>query len=48
MSTEVIQIALGVLAVGGIGGIWFRLGSLTAKQTGLEGRVERLERKVFE
>jgi hypothetical protein len=47
---ELIQTALGVLAVGGIGGIWFRLGTLTAAQRGtdrrcdgLQSRIERLE-----
>lgn len=43
--TEIIQLALGLVAVGGIGGIWFRLGSLTAKTDGLERRVTILERE---
>ncbi|MEY8798940.1 hypothetical protein AB9K35_01230 [Leisingera sp. XS_AS12] len=38
-----IQTILGLMAVGGIGGVWFRLGSLTAKTEGLERRVTRLE-----
>lgn len=40
---EIIQTILGLMAVGGIGGVWFRLGSLTAKNEGLERRVTRLE-----
>lgn len=43
IQTEMIQTVLGLLAVGGIGGVWFRLGSLTAKTEGLERRVTRIE-----
>ncbi|WP_413221177.1 hypothetical protein [Tritonibacter mobilis] len=42
-TAEMIQTVLGLIAVGGIGGVWFRLGSLTAKTDGLERRVTRLE-----
>ncbi|PRZ48011.1 hypothetical protein [Tritonibacter scottomollicae] len=45
MVAEMIQLALGLVAVGGIGGIWFRLGSLTAKTDGLERRVSRIEER---
>ena len=44
-SAEIIQLVLGLVAVGGIGGVWFRLGTLTAKTDGLERRVTRLENK---
>lgn len=51
---EIIQVALGLIAVGGIGGIWFRLGSLTAKHDaiqrqhdGLAGRVSKIEERMF-
>ncbi len=42
-----IQTVLGLVAVGGIGGVWFRLGSLTAKTEGLARRVDYLENHVF-
>ncbi|AUQ50016.1 hypothetical protein PhaeoP83_01743 [Phaeobacter inhibens] len=42
-TAEMIQTVLGLVAVGGIGGVWFRLGSLTAKTDHLESRVTRLE-----
>ena len=45
-TAEMIQLVLGLVAVGGIGGVWFRLGSLTAKTDGLELRVTKLESKV--
>ena len=54
MTADVIQIVIGILAVGGIGGIWFRLGSLTAEHSGFKGRldghqarIERLEGKYL-
>lgn len=40
---EMIQLTLGLIAVGGIGGVWFRLGSLTAITSGLERRILKLE-----
>lgn len=42
-AAEMIQTGLGLLAVAGIGGVWFRLGSLTAKTEGLDARVTRIE-----
>jgi len=42
-AAQFMQIALGVIAVGGIGGVWFRLGSLTATTTDLQRRVIILE-----
>ena len=42
-ASEMIQTILGLIAVGGIGGVWFRLGSLTAKTGALERRVTNLE-----
>lgn len=55
MSTpEIIQTLLGVVILGGVGGIWFRLGSLTAKHDamqrqhdGLAGRVSKIEERMF-
>ena len=54
VTADVIQIVIGILAVGGIGGIWFRLGSLTAEHSGFKGRldghqarIERLEGKYL-
>lgn len=41
--TSAIQLVLGIIAVGGIGGVWFRLGTLTEKQAGLERRVSKIE-----
>lgn len=54
MTADIIQIAIGILAVGGIGGIWFRLGTLTAEHGGFktrldghQARIERLEGKYL-
>jgi len=46
MASESIQVVLGLLAVGGIGGVWFRLGSLTAKTENLAKRVDRVEHRI--
>ena len=46
-NAEMVQIALGLIAIGGIGGIWFRIGSLTATTTGLTDRVKALEDHVY-
>ena len=43
---QLIQIALGLLAVGGIGGIWYRLGALTARLDALDRRTSRLEART--
>ena len=42
---ESVQTALTVLAVGGIGGVWYRLGSLTAKTDAVERRITRVEER---
>lgn len=44
-SYDALQLMLGLIAVGGIGGVWFRLGSITAKHDGLERRVTRMEKR---
>ncbi len=44
---ELVQTILGLLAVGGIGGIWFRLGTLSARSDGFERRLTRLEAMTF-
>lgn len=43
---ETIQTILGLVAVAGIGGVWFRLGSLTAKSENHDRRISRLETSV--
>lgn len=51
---EMIQTALGLLAVGGIGGVWFRLGSVQRGQdehakdiAALDGRIRAVELHVW-
>lgn len=53
-SAEMIQTVLGLLAVGGIGGVWFRLGSVQRGQDehqrdidNLGGRVRELEIHIW-
>lgn len=44
---EFVQLGLGLFGLAGIGGIWFRLGSLTQGHKGMEARVDHLENHVF-
>lgn len=41
-----VQLVVGVLSAAGIFGVWFRLGTLTAKTEGLEGRTSALSRRI--
>lgn len=43
---ELLQTIIGLVAVGGIGGVWFRLGSLTAKTDGLDQRLGKVDQRV--
>lgn len=40
---DLLQIALSIIAVGGIGGIWFRLGALMSTVESHNQRLNRLE-----
>ncbi|WP_157889776.1 hypothetical protein [Tritonibacter mobilis] len=53
-TAEMIQTVLGLIAVGGIGGVWFRLGSVQRGQDehandikNLDGRVRELEIHIW-
>ena len=45
-SAETIQTILGLLAVGGIGGVWFKLGSLTGRMIGVDRRLDAHEQRI--
>lgn len=46
-TVEMIQTGLALAGVAGIGGVWFRLGSLIAKNETLTKRVDKIENHVF-
>ncbi|MEN8950684.1 hypothetical protein [Planktotalea arctica] len=43
---EALQTILGLLAVGGIGGVWFRLGSITGRMIGVDRRLDAHEQRI--
>ena len=45
--SDLMPVALGIVSLGFLGGIWFRLGSLSSIQTDLSERIKRLENLWF-
>jgi len=46
-TANLVQLILSLVAVGGIGGVWFRLGALVATKEDHERRLNRLENHTW-